>query len=349
VSSVSVPIAMGNVFTTGKPTMTQRDGSIRIRHRELLFDSISGSTTFTAQALRALNPGLTSLNPWLAAQAQRWEEYCYHKLSFIYQPIAPTTTAGVIIISPSYDVSDPTPTTEVVAANARDTVIGSCFETVRCDLDPKALMALGPRRFIRDTSVAGDQKTYDCGMIRVFTNNQANANPIGKLWIDYDVELFVPDDDLVDVPTPEKVTAFSGVGDTGIPNTALTDIDFDVLEVDGLSFFPPPAAYSSRPGINPPRGYYRIDYHCRMETHATTSYSFVCEANKNGVLIAGSQRLVQGYTAGGGAIPTIVEMVGTALVSCSGNDQITFAASATNAGGTVTWDLNSFHMIFTVV
>jgi len=191
----SAPQSYSARVETLMPKITRTARSMRIAHRELVLSSVAGSTGFTVQNSLALNPGLTTTFPWLAPQAQQWEMYKVHRLRAEWIPIASTGTAGDVYLSPNYDASDPQPTTEVQAANNVNAVVDSVWKVLSCDLDPSSMMGLGPRKYVRPCAVAGDIKTFDIGKLFVCSNNEANTNTVGKLYLSYDFEFFTPQND----------------------------------------------------------------------------------------------------------------------------------------------------------
>jgi hypothetical protein len=167
--------------------------STRIVHRELVA-SITGSSSFAVANTFALNPGLAATFPWLSTQALGWEQYKFHKLRFCYYSRCSTATPGSMMLVPDYDAADAQPTTEIVASAYRDVVEEVPWVTeFCCDLDPKAMIEPGDRKYVRTQALAAnlDVKTYDSGQMFVCTTDGSATN-WGKLWVEYDVEFFVP-------------------------------------------------------------------------------------------------------------------------------------------------------------
>jgi len=167
--------------------------STRISHRELV-TSVSGTSAFTVANTFALNPGLATSFPWLSTQALGWEQYKFHRLRFCYYSRCSTATPGSMMLVPDYDAADASPATEIVASAYRDVVEEVPWVTeFCCDLDPKAMIEPGDRKYVRTTGLAAnlDVKTYDSGQLFVCTTDGSATN-WGKLWVEYDVEFFVP-------------------------------------------------------------------------------------------------------------------------------------------------------------
>jgi len=187
------PSAVGIKTISTEPYISRTPRSMRIRHRELYNGAIPGSTTFTVQSTIQLQPGLNSNFPWLATQAYNWEQYKVHAMAIEYIPIVGSTTIGDVILSPDYDSSlARAPANEQQAVNTYGAVTNNVWNPHVMHLDPQTMMGLGPRRFIRTVNIPGDIKTYDVGQVFICTNNCANTNRVGKIFISYDIEFFLP-------------------------------------------------------------------------------------------------------------------------------------------------------------
>jgi len=183
-------------FATGtrsmQPQIAGGRNSCRIVHRELVA-SISGSPAFSVQQTLKLNPGLAETFPWLATQAQSWEEYKFHRLKFCYYTRTGSTTVGSIQLAPDYDAADDPPASEQIASSFEDVVEDAPWKDLECRLSPQAMFPMGPKKFIRSGALSANQdiKTYDAGQLFICCTDGA-AVGWGKLWVEYDVELFVP-------------------------------------------------------------------------------------------------------------------------------------------------------------
>jgi len=165
---------------------------VRIIHKELI-GSISGSVNFTVQQTVALNPGLAASFPWLATQAQAWERYRWNSIRFCYYTRTGSTTPGSVIMIPDYDAADSAPISEQIASVYEDTEEDAPWKNISCTLRSSSLHALGPSKFVRIGSLSANQdiKTYDAGNFFLATTD-GTAVSWGKLWVEYDVELFTP-------------------------------------------------------------------------------------------------------------------------------------------------------------
>lgn len=177
------------------PQIRQSKDSIRIVHRELVGNvSGSSSSAFTSSQELEINPGIIATFPWLATIAQNWESYRMHRMRLRYYTRTSTSTVGSIIMAPDYDAADEAPSSEQAMSAYADVVEDCPWKDIVCELKPSSMHADNKRKIIRTGTLANnlDIKTYDVANLFVFTTGSATAAAWGKLWIEYDVELFTP-------------------------------------------------------------------------------------------------------------------------------------------------------------
>jgi len=204
----------------------------RVIHRELLGTfftqgtqagwavGVLSSLGLANSGVFRLNAGSESTHPWLASVARNYEFFRYRRLSFRYIPRCPTTQAGNIMFTPDYDAEDANPTTEQAAAMNVDSVEAIPFRACRMNLDPAKMNAMYKRHTcMSDTrfpTTSQDTKTVDAGKVILSSDIIAGGTPVllGKIWVEYDVELSVPQN-------PNTTTASSAIfsARTIIPNT----------------------------------------------------------------------------------------------------------------------------------
>jgi hypothetical protein len=183
-------------YATGQssqaPSIRATRDSSRIVHRELI-SSISGTAGFAIANAFALNPGIAATFPWLASQAASWEQYRFNKLRFCYYTRTGSNTPGSMLLVPDYDAADGPPSSEQIASSYEDVSEDAPWKDLCCDLRVSAMHSMGPRKFVRTAALLANQdiKTYDAGNLYACTTDGAVAN-WGKLWVEYDVSLFVP-------------------------------------------------------------------------------------------------------------------------------------------------------------
>jgi hypothetical protein len=322
---VGAPVTLSRRMLTAKPRMVTKPGqSFRVRHRELVNASVAGSTSFTVQSTLAINPGLAATLPWLAPQAQQWEQYICHQLHVIWVPIAPTSTAGDIMISPEYDASEPVPTTETQLVDSADTVVDSCWNSIVCCLDPLAMKGFGPRRFVRACAIAGDIKTFDVAKVYVASNNETGTTAIGKLYVEYDFEFFKPQNSPLPSTYPQGTSFFGQTANQTVTTTVPTPVLFATVVYDPLNFGP-----ASSGVFTPPAGCYRIEAAITCNDTVSENLTVVLALYKNGTLVP--QTTVESIAQP--ACPIIVAVAG--VVPCNGTDTVNVEATLTGSAGTL--------------
>jgi hypothetical protein len=185
-------------YSTGQssyaPLIQSSYESSRIKHRELI-GSVVGTVAYSTAGLGPffLNPGLSATFPWLATQAQGWEQYKFNSLKFCYYTRTGSATPGSVQLIPDYDAADAAPISEQIASAYEDVREDVPWKDIECVLDPRAMHPDGPRKFVRTSPLAAnlDIKTYDVGQMFIGTTDGTAVN-WGKLWVDYDVTLSTP-------------------------------------------------------------------------------------------------------------------------------------------------------------
>lgn len=187
--SVQAPVARTRVM---KGLQGNPDQSTLLRRREYVGD-IPGSVTFATTGYN-FNPGLANLFPWASQFANSYDEYVVTNVSFIYEPEQASSATGSVILSFDYDASDAAPVDKVSALETKDSVRSAPWTPSRLtlaasDLKHRCAEAL----FTRSATVPStDIKTYDLGVLYVSTVGQASTAICGELWIEYTIQLRVP-------------------------------------------------------------------------------------------------------------------------------------------------------------
>lgn len=191
--------AAASSYATGQsgkaPIVIASSDACYIKHRELLMNvSGTGSTAFTLANTFALNPGVPATFPWLATQAQNWETYRFRKLRFCYYTRTGSTTVGSVMFVPDYDAADSAPGSESLASTFEDVQEDAPWKDICTPLRPVCMHQPGVRKYVRNGPLAAnlDIKTYDSGNLFVFTVDSAAAAAWGKLWVEYEVDLYTP-------------------------------------------------------------------------------------------------------------------------------------------------------------
>jgi hypothetical protein len=152
---------------------------------------IAGSVAFSAASF-SVQPGLSNLFAWLAAQAVNYQEYRFSRLRFVYETEKASSTSGKVMLAFQPDAGDSVPASKQEMLENQFKAANAVWAP--CALDIPVGEALGPRRYIRSGSLASnlDIKTYDLGNLIVATQGCADTTAIGELYVEYTIELFTP-------------------------------------------------------------------------------------------------------------------------------------------------------------
>jgi hypothetical protein len=172
-------------------TRRGRDLVVVVKHREFIGD-VNGSEDFFLSQF-AVNPGLAETFPWLNEVAQNFESYHFRYLRFQYQPQAPTTAPGTVMLAIDYDAADTAPTEKIELMSLVGAVRCAVWSEIEQRSTADDLKKMAPRLYVRTTNLASnlDIKTYDVGNLFIATVG-ATAITVGELYVEYEVELTSP-------------------------------------------------------------------------------------------------------------------------------------------------------------
>lgn len=191
--TVSAPITMGTIVHSKSPKISTRKGKICVSHREYLGELTGvASTTANKFYYYAVNPGIAASFPWLSRLSVNYERYTMKKLRYIYEPQAPTTQAGTVVMSFDFDSADSNETGKSVQLNDDSSCRASVWSPLTLDVKPKLPKQIDSL-FMRTSSLSANQdiKTYDVGKLNIGIYGTNSANVMGDLSVEYDVEYYV--------------------------------------------------------------------------------------------------------------------------------------------------------------
>jgi hypothetical protein len=280
--------------------------------------------------------------PWLSVVASEYEEYSFRSLKFIWIPIAPTSTQGDVLLSPDYNATNVAPASETQAVDHIDACQSAVWNEFVCTLDPKSLNALGPRRYVRNTLVAGDLKTFDSGTLYVCTNNQTGTSAVGKLWVEYTVELTTPC--LAPINTfGSTLSVFSNTASQTISTGVTTNLVYNTIVDNPLGV----GLAANTHDFTLAPGYYKISFQCTVKNTANESFSGVLTFNVAGAGVSSDP--VSIFTVAGVA-NNQQTMVGSGYLQVtSASNPIDILILLTGATGTLTVVANSSFVEFQIV
>jgi len=307
--STAAPVAFSNLNTFGR-----RAQSRRIQMTEYI-GQVTGSTGFVVQESIVLNPGLSAWFPWLSSQASDWQQYRFHKLSVHFITQTSTSTTGSVTLVPSYNETQPAPTTILQAMNAADSKDNVSWQSLHCDLDPTLLFPIGPRKLIRSGNVIGDLSVYDAGRVFVCTDGQPSTAVIGKLALSYDVEFFGPQSSTL------AANALSVYISTYLPSSNLTVPDSTPTAMVWQTTLYNPLNIQITSGstvFTPPPGAYRVSCQAGIFNSTAETWSIGFRLYFNGVSTNWGSEYES--TKVGGTTNGYITLNFFAIITCGGTD-----------------------------
>jgi len=147
-----------------------------------------------------IQPGWSSMFPWLSGLASRFERYRFVSLTFTYKPVCPSTTDGMLVLAADLDADDihnydSSEAARMALLSSRFSSESNVWTPCTFSLPPDALRAVG-ERFIRPdlpTVETLEARFADLGFLYVGLYGVGNvAQWCGDLSVSYEVELMFP-------------------------------------------------------------------------------------------------------------------------------------------------------------
>ena len=175
------------------PKVRSEGECVVITHSEL-FDWPLGKLAFTVNVSMSVNPGVSTVFPWLSGVANNFETYRFRRLRFVYYPRCAATQAGQAIMLLDPKSGDGNPRTLQIASSYHIRTNGNMWAPMSLDIPREVLSTGGPRRFVRSSIIDSvSASLYDVGRFCFITDG---ANPfdavVGELGVEYEVELWTP-------------------------------------------------------------------------------------------------------------------------------------------------------------
>lgn len=215
-SLVAAPASMG--VRTGPrvpPRITNTSKGVIVRHKEMFLVPSVVDASFVTSGYW-VNPGMTSVFPWLSSIALRYETYRFHSLRFIWQSQCPTISPGSVGLALDFDVSDPGPADLMEYMSMQDSTVGPVWSPLALNVDLSG--SHGTFKYVRAGMPAGtwDQKTYDLGSFYFMTNGLTVPTSPGMVLVEYEIELCTPQ---IQDPAAGSIYAPGGLSATNLVGT----------------------------------------------------------------------------------------------------------------------------------
>lgn len=218
--TMAVPAAYSNTIRNTAPRFRSVSGRYAIANRE--FATVVRSSVEYSVLQFTIQPGVSPAFKWLSKIANTHQKYRFTKLKFTYSPVCSTSTVGEISMAYALDPLDPTPQGMNELAQYPTVVSTNVYRDVSLTVDCSKSEFL----FTRSGNVTStDLKTYDFGQLFVASDLAVASTNIGRLWVDYEIELSTPKA----AECPAGIISQQGTGDayffgapTPIPGTTAT-------------------------------------------------------------------------------------------------------------------------------
>lgn len=187
----AAPLALTERITLRAPNIRVHPSgdTCIVRHNEYVRD-VAGSVAFSVNRI-SIQPGLATLFPWLCNFAQRYEKYRFKKLHFHLSPLKAASNNGVMMLAVDVDSLDSIPACKSEMMNLEGASRSSIWSP--CTYNQRTSAFQFPWYMLRGGSISSsDLKTYDCGQLLFASFGCADTSDIAELWVDYEIELSVP-------------------------------------------------------------------------------------------------------------------------------------------------------------
>lgn len=191
ISPMSVGSAYNTQISATAPRFISTKDGMRVQHREYVGDVGDAGAGFNIVNQLNINPGLQTMGPWLSTVGGSFECYELHSLRYVYQASVPTSTAGTVFMAIDYDAADSPPISKAQMMSMTSAVSTSAWASAAVYYDCKANKYMS-NRFTRITSISGDVKTYDAGILYIAVECPSGLLGPGNIFVEYDVTLRLP-------------------------------------------------------------------------------------------------------------------------------------------------------------
>ncbi len=316
----------------------------KIHTRRERLGTVVGSTTYAVRSY-PINPGNTSLFPWLSEIAPLYEKYRVREMRFVFvqtgSGFAAPNQSGRVVLGCDYDVMSPDVASIEEAENKNPNVGFTPYESAVLRLD-SALITPEPK-FTRGPNypAGGDPKTYDGGKLFVAVAGTPNTSQIGVLYIEYDIEMITPQLPSVIGFQPDfHLAGFDWLPGTNLPNATLVDAALSRLPgnvAGGLVLaVTAPASFNLVPGNWRIHGYLLV---VNTTSQASGLYVYLY---KNGV----EMRKLSITRSSGATFSELTAVIDYVIASDNVTDTYSFKIYATLAGGATTIHQSALYFEF---
>jgi hypothetical protein len=243
-----LPAATAITTTNVSPKYTQGDNGVTVRGRDLI-TTVPGSANFTLTSY-AVNPGQFRLFPVLSDRARSYEQYRVKNLTFEWIPLSGTDRSGSVYLCFNPEATTPNPRNEQTLSAMSGSVCGPVYGT---NTKVRVSNNGGKILYVRSDILTGGQdlRTTDFGRFFVATTDCSSSAALGKLYVNYEIELKYPRSGVLSPMIANGPASVSGVNlgnmfDFIYNGDSQQKTDSTVYPVSGQDF----AWFNSSSGVN---------------------------------------------------------------------------------------------------
>jgi len=285
-----------------------------------------------------VNPGQSTLFPWLSKMAQNYEKYRFVKLGFRFKrevsEFATNGQVGKVMMMFDQDAGNGPPGTKQVLEDWDPHSDGMPCENIYLSVPPIMLRKFIDGFYVRTAGLPGaaDIKTFDVGNFYIATQGIVNNVEVGELHVDYTVELFSPVlNQNQTVPTNNQVSWFQSAAvqtvTTATPATSLNA----TATANGIG------VVNTAGSFVPPVGNYNVDMRGSFADSQNEAYIIIMDFQKNGTSVYPALGSLSAPTSdSAGVVLEKQSLSSSVFVTANGTDAFTQVITMTGATGTLT-------------
>jgi hypothetical protein len=237
-----------------------------------------------------------------------------------------TTTPGGIWLAADYDPNDAAPST-LASLSAYETLDDvQVHRALSLSVSVRRMFDGIQHKKIRCGPVGGDLQLYDGCSLIVATTDCSNSDPIGKLYLEYEIDLISPQVE-PSLPIPPNVLFVALSADQVVTTSTDTVVNFDTSIVEGFALVETDGA------ITLPCGQYRVSGVIYATSSSAGDCNLQVNPNLDGAALVPPRSF--GTRVSASSIASQVSVPFLAYVRSDGSNVFTIVVSVT-ASGTLT-------------
>jgi len=235
--------------STDVPSFGVGNNEVRVTHREFVQSlAVPVDATQFNNITFDINPGNSSLFPWLSKMARNYQQYRINGMVITFKSMTSEYSSagslGTVGIATNYNVNDVPYANLVAFENSQFAVVNKPSLSIIHALECREFAKNGLQLYVSDPgnqdAVTSDARFYNFAKLQVMTDGlpQAAGTTLGQLWVSYDITLLKPimaADSVAPEPViPERTVLESQRTTTALQNTTLGGVFSDTLEFQGI-------------------------------------------------------------------------------------------------------------------